>query len=406
MTVRITVPLVAATLLIASLLIWQPTPVDANVTFAEVQENLKQVKTMTYRQQTIPFEQQAGKPKKTPEIEKVLLLAPSTVRIEMANGSYSLLDPKRARSIAVDPNKKQVIRFEGMANIPPEMQQMNFYEFFRNIQSKAVSELPAKEIEGKKLPGFRVEREVSHPMLKEKQTVKLNVWVDPRTKLPVQIEELFPDPENLEKLRVTVVMDQFKFDEPLDQALFSFDPPEGYAVQSFGAEKLLPPIEDKTLQQPVLTPKVGLGPVKFGMSREEVEKLLGKPEKVIPMGMNGASIEYYSRGYGMHVSDILGVSTISATSQTFTAIQVRTFAGQTDKGIKIGATEQAVREAYGDPSSVEDRTKEGGPRTLYYDGLNGWFSLWQGKVESMFFHIPRETKLKLLEQRKQDNPSE
>lgn len=405
MAVRVTVSLAAAALLITSFLIWQPTPVDAYVTFAEMQDNLEQVKTISYRQRTL-LEQSSDKPKETPVIEKVLLLAPSTIRVEQANGSYSLLDLKRGRSMAVDPKKKRVMRFEGMANITPEMKQMNFYDFIRNIQAKAVSELPAKTIDGKKRLGFRIERAVDHPMMEKKLSLKMNVWVDPQTKLPVRIEELAPESTASTKYRVAVVMDRFQFDQPLKKELFTFDPPEGYIVQSFGAEKLLPPKKDKSLQQPMLKPKVGIGPVKFGMLQDEVVKLFGKPEKVIPLGKNGASLEYYSRGVGMNVSDVLGVTTISAKSQTFTAIQVRTYAGKTDKGIVIGSTEQTIRDAYGKPSNIEDRTKEGGPRTLYYDQLDGWFSLWQGKVESMFFYIPRETKAKLMKQRKNNNPSE
>jgi outer membrane lipoprotein-sorting protein len=404
MTVRITVPLAAVVLLLACLLIWQPAQVDANMTFAEVQERLEQVKTITYRQKTIPSKQQV---EEEPEIEKVFLLAPSTLRHEKPDGSYALMDLERGRSMYLDRKKKRVAIYEGIATITPEMKQLNFYELIRNIQGKAVSELPAKEIDGKKLPGFRAEREVSHPMMKQKLTVRMNVWVDPATKLPARIEELYPDPVGSDNYRTGTVMDQFVFDEPLDPELFSFDAPEGFTVESYGTGKLLPPEEDESIQKPVLTPKIGLGPVKFGMKRKEVEKLLGQPEKVVPAGGNSVSLEYYSRGYGMVVSEVLGVSMITVKSQqAFTVVRVRDFAGMTDKGVKIGATEEDVRKAHGEPSRVEDRTKEGGPRTMYYDDLNGWFSLWQGKVESMFFMIPRETKLKIIEERKKDEEQE
>lgn len=404
MAVRITVPVAAIVLVVACVLVWQPAEVDANMTFAEVQQRLEQVKTITYRQKTIPPKQQA---EEEPEIEKVFLLAPSTLRYEKPDGSYALMDLERARSMYLDRKKKRVTVYEGIATITPEMKQLNFYELIRNIQGKAVSELPAKELDGKKLPGFRAEREVSHPMMKQKLTVRMNVWVDPKTKLPAKIEELYPDPVGSDNYRMGTVMDQFVFNEPLDPELFSFDAPEGFTVESYGAEKLLPPEEDESIQQPVLTPKIGLGPVRFGMKRDEVEKLLGKPEKVVPAGGNSVSLEYYSRGYGMVVSDVLGVSMITVKSQqSFTVVRVRGFAGMTDKGVKIGATEEAVRKAHGEPSRVEDRAKEGGPRTMYYDELNGWFSLWQGKVESMFFMIPRETKLKIIEQRKKEESKE
>lgn len=404
MSVRITVPLAAVALLIAAVLIWQPSEVDANVTFDDVKQNLEQVKTITYRQKTIPPRQQD---EEELEIEKVLLLAPSTLRHEKPDGSYALMDLKRGRSMYLDREKKRVTLYEGIGTITAEMKQMNFYELIRNLQGKAVSELPAKELDGRKMPGFRVEREVSHPMMKQKLTVRMNLWVDPGTKLPARIEELYPDPDDADKYRVGTVMDQFVFDGPLDPELFSFEAPEGYTVQSFGTEKLLPPEKDESVQKPVLTPGVGLGPVKFGMPRDEVEKLLGKAEKVVPVGGNSVSLEYYSRGYGMIVSDVLGVSMITVKSeQAFAIVRVRNFAGMTDKGVKIGATEEEVRKAHGEPSRVEDRAQEGGPRTMYYDDLNGWFSLWRGKVESMFFMIPREMKLKILKQQKQDPQSE
>jgi hypothetical protein len=147
---------------------------------------------------------------------------------------------------------------------------------------------------------------------------------------------------------------------------------------------------------------MGLGPVRFGMSLEEVKKLLGEPDKVIPVGEHGANVAYYSRGYGIFVSGTLGVTTISAHSQLGMAVKVRDFAGQTEKGIRIGSTEEAVRKAYGEPSRVDDPQGPGSPKVLYYDNLSGWFSLWQGKVHSLVFNIPRETKLEILKKRKAD----
>lgn len=197
-----------------------------------------------------------------------------------------------------------------------------------------------------------------------------------------------------------VVFDEFVFDKPLDEELFSFEPPKGYKVESFGTAKFPDPPADEDLQKPVLTPNVGIGPVKFGMSLDEVKKLLGEPEKVIPVGDRGANVEYYSRGYGMFVSETLGVVTINALSQPFFAVRVREFAGRTDKGVRIGSTEDDVRRAYGEPSSVDDPQEPGRPKDLYYNDLNGWFSLWKGKVYSMTFSIPRERKLEILEKRK------
>ena len=95
-------------------------------------------------------------------------------------------------------------------------------------------------------------------------------------------------------------MYDFIFDQPLDPSLFSLDPPKGYTVTTKGKPATWqqnPPAE-KNLLAPEVIPGVGLGPVKFGMSKEEVIKLLGKPD--IMEEKNGCiSIDYPSRGYGL-----------------------------------------------------------------------------------------------------------
>jgi hypothetical protein len=52
----------------------------------------------------------------------------------------------------------------------------------------------------------------------------LTVWADKKTAQPVRIEMTMP----LGEKQMTMVMDHFELDPPLDDALFSFDPPAGY----------------------------------------------------------------------------------------------------------------------------------------------------------------------------------
>ncbi|HUG18377.1 MAG TPA: hypothetical protein VMM56_05330, partial [Planctomycetaceae bacterium] len=305
MLVRIAVSLAAVVMLVTFAVIWQPSEAGANVSFAEVQERVEKTKTLTYRETTITNGTDSRE--EQTETEKISLLAPSTVRFDKANGAYSLLDIGERRSLYVDPEKKQVTLFEGMGQITAEMQKMNLYDFLRGIQARAVSNLPAKSLDGKQCPGFLVQHEVAHPWSEEKLAIELSVWVDPESKLPVRIEEHRRYKEDDQEISAQVVMDQFVFDAPLDQKLFSFDPPEGYKVQSYGTAKLSPPNEDDEIQKPVLTPNVGLGPVKFGMLADEVKKLLGEPDEENPIGNNGVTLEYHSRGYGLNVVNVLGV---------------------------------------------------------------------------------------------------
>ena len=104
------------------------------------------------------------------------------------------------------------------------------------------------------------------------------------------------------------------FDRPLDPALFDLTPPEGYKVETFGVAELQPEpaAKDKDKGKPaaemVVTPLVGIGPVKFGMKADDVIRLLGKPDKTISPNKDYTILEYYSRGFSIHTTTQRGVT--------------------------------------------------------------------------------------------------
>jgi hypothetical protein len=106
----------------------------------------------------------------------------------------------------------------------------------------------------------------------------------------------------------------------------------------------------------VVVPLVGIGPVKFGMTRPEVEKLLGKPDAVQELGKSGyVDLNYGSRGFFLGVSKKLGVVTISCVAQKVMATRVRDFAGKTDKGVGLAARIADVIQTYGQPNRKETK---------------------------------------------------
>jgi hypothetical protein len=148
------------------------------------------------------------------------------------------------------------------------------------------------------------------------------------------------------------------YDARLDPALFSLRPPAGYTVTTHGLAELPPPPDIKLLLAPEAKPGVGLGPVKFGMTRQQVRQALGKPDKE---EARGTSLAYLSRGYSVMVSPFRGVTMITCFTQQTFAIQVRDYQGKTTEGIAMGSRRDEVERAYGKP----DRIEMNGPQTTY-----------------------------------------
>ena len=224
--------------------------------------------------------------------------------------------------------------------------------------------IPAKEISGVQCPGFRID---------ERQSTLL-VWVDPKTRLPAYAERTY-SPALLERDRdvqqVIETFDDMKFDEPIADELFAVTPPAGYTVTTVGT----PPADRKVLfaEPLVVTPNVGIGPLKFGTSRAEIIRLLGKPdsedihvpnfpvkENTVQVGDQprppGASLivltenhfmKYNGLGLELTVEIEEGLRGIRCLGQDSLGSEGRTFHGATNMGIRIGSAAEDVLKAYG-----------------------------------------------------------
>ncbi len=128
---------------------------------------------------------------------------------------------------------------------------------------------------------------------------------------------------------------------------------------------------DETDDQLLVTMGVGMGPVRFGMTKEEVVQFLGSPDLVSP---DGHSLVYRSKGFtvrceaGIGVQSFLCASNVDGDRHWWKA----DFSGHTKEGIRIGSTEEQIIAAYGEPDSIEG---PGGQRDLVYRGLRARFIL-------------------------------
>jgi hypothetical protein len=90
-------------------------------------------------------------------------------------------------------------------------------EMVKRFEQESTEKLGTKKVNGKTLQGFRHQ---------PNENSDFTVWVDPATKLPVEIEI-----KHLNRGQ-TLFLDEFEFDFELDESAFSTDVPDGYEVKN------------------------------------------------------------------------------------------------------------------------------------------------------------------------------
>jgi outer membrane lipoprotein-sorting protein len=336
----------------------------AALAFSDVEEKVQKTQTVTFKW----IHERKGQPV---EIERVWIKAAGLLRVEFADGRVMITDYTQRKSLTLDPDKKEAKIIQGLGLSMP-----NIYEMLRDIPKDTVKPLPDKEIGGKQVPGFLVRIAFG------KSRHDASVWIDRQTRLPVRMEMAGKDDKGREAREV---MKDLVFDQALDAALFSLAPPAGYKTQTEGIAELPPLPKEPDVIAPVLTPKVGIGPAKFGMSKDEVIRVLGKPD-AIPKEGRGQILQYLSRGYILTVTPQRGLVIISCASQKAFLPKVRDFRGKTRDGIGIGTAAKDIEKAYGKP----DRRENNGPATLYlsYHRLGIDFTLFDDKVVQIMLQKP------------------
>jgi len=132
--------------------------------------------------------------------------------------------------------------------------------------------------------------------------------------------------------------------------------------------------------QMLVVPLVGVGPVRFGMSKEQVMEVLGQPERI----EGGGVALYYLTTRGVHflIDPTRGVRSIECSSaeHPMPFPGMVTFAGKTEKGIGMGASREQIVAAYGEP----DTTDSSGPfENLRYRQQGMTFVLAKGRLVSL-----------------------
>jgi len=174
----------------------------------------------------------------------------------------------------------------------------------QSLQDKPEKELGEKQLDGRTARGFKARQ----------GKIEFEMWVDKATGRPVQIDY---DTQFSQHITMT----EFRFDEQLDESLFSFDPPAGYEVRNppappktaGGEESLLVALRGYTTKSegvfPASISEWGEWAVLFskdnksGVPDQETTRIMGNLGAIIPFLSGMEKTDYAYRGKGRTTQD-------------------------------------------------------------------------------------------------------
>ena len=129
----------------------------------------------------------------------------------------------------------------------------------------------------------------------------------------------------------------------------------------------------------VVEPLVGIDKVRFGMTVEEMKKILAEPQ-----GTRGPVHEYRDAGFAIFtIKDNTVTMIVCGDRRSADSPLVKNCRCRTKKGIGIGSSKEDIIKAYGEPSLTQP-TRDNAVM-LRYDQLNSEFMLRDDKVTYMMF---------------------
>jgi len=155
-------------------------------------------------------------------------LTPHKFRQEMP-GVVSISDFDQGRMLSLDEKNKRatLIKMKNFDDVKKGQAGDLFGNLravlaeYRNNHKGQIEELDEKELDGRKVFGFRLAA----------PTMTQTIWGDAKTGAIVRLEATMPGPPKSE-----IVFSDFTFDMPIDAALFSVDPPADYKLTSLDVD--------------------------------------------------------------------------------------------------------------------------------------------------------------------------
>ncbi len=205
---------VAATIVLAAILgLYTFTGGGATSTYAQVVDLLHNARTLTFS-----IVNQTGVESMPTVRTEIAFKEPGYMRTSTVDGFVTILHASEGevKGLNLMPLQKKYMTF-GFSNAldvdKPDGGPYVSLEKLRALPNQADEALGPRSIDGRTLEGYRV----------HETDTALTVWVDPKTGEPVRVEMEFPAAPGM-----NMILSDFQFDVPLDDSLFSLEPPAGY----------------------------------------------------------------------------------------------------------------------------------------------------------------------------------
>ena len=433
----------AASVLIGIVVVWlRPSTLGSGIAYAEVCQAIQNIQSAI-----VDFEH----PDRPHHNRRVLYRRDTNkVRVEYPNGFAWVSDGPQGRCLVLDEHKKTAQVVPGFRE---EFSAAEHLDEMASLDRDAVEPVGQRTVDGRILIGFRVMQRKTDP----KKGMRDTIWVDLETRLPA-IREYTRPATKLEK--PSTFRQFYTFNEPLAPELFSMTPPDGYRLVSSDAPGIAsmpkPALPAAGLPAgPTLKPRVGIGEVTFGMSVEQIVKVLGKADQISytrshtpeesrlideayrkasyldkfegqrlidetrdkvsaaaqQRDPDAARMEYYHLGIELDVS--LEEGFVGGFCWDHGHGDSYPFTGQTTEGIGIGSTLGEIEEAYGEADgafvrkvrnilkgfggAVWGQADEGAKRKrdefgIWYESRGLHFMISQGKTRYIVFNRGHEEK--------------
>jgi outer membrane lipoprotein-sorting protein len=219
---------VAATVLIAffGLMSWLVPGGGISVAFADVAEALTNVHSATWKTTTVT----KGPKNENETVQGIgMFLTPSHERMERTTRGATevgIFDGQKDKALILVPTKKIAIVMN-LKNLPPKNPLGRTFQELRKFVTEAqsgkkgdVERLDNETIDGRSTQGFRIKG----------TGIEVTVWADPKTSLPIRVEEIAKDASGGTEIRT--VLTDFQIGIELDESLFSLDAPSDYSIQT------------------------------------------------------------------------------------------------------------------------------------------------------------------------------
>jgi hypothetical protein len=351
-------------------------PGTAASPFVEVQRRVATARSLTYLV-TDSNTLERGKP------DRIWIQRSHRMRVESPGGQVRIIDLEQHRVLALNTKKKQA---QFLRDSVPSV--LNVYDIVDTVQTESMERLPDVHVVGKH---YQVYLALATTY---KRTQDVEVWVDAATGLPVSVNILAHTgkewPDDGERRRKpsggdtkAAMLSEIEIDKEVDARLFSLEPPSDYMIEGIGP---VPAEAEKNLRAPEMKPLVGIGPARFGMSKEQLIQIFGPP-----LGTGKGVLDYSTHGFRLSLSSRWGLVEILCGDRTSLADgrMVRNecdFQGKTKEGIGIGSTSKELEATFGKPDVTF--TEPPGPVRLSYHKLNLDVSLADGKVVQFTMRAP------------------